>query len=67
MKIAAYAAGVFFGLLLTFVIALILSYVNRRLNLIVLLNSVKPMASSPVYKPQYRMCEEEYRRKFGDI
>ena len=39
MKIAAYAAGVFFGLLLTFVIALILSYVNRRLNLIVLLNS----------------------------
>ena len=42
-------------------------YFDKKEEAMNLLNSLKPMASSWVYKPHYRMCEEEYRRKFGDI
>lgn len=42
-------------------------YFDKKEDAMNLLNMVKPMAISPLQRTQYRMCEEEYRRKFGDI
>ncbi len=60
-------SGKSYGFIASLIKCRVYIYFGKKEEAMNLLNSVKPMASSPVYKPQHRMCEEEYRRKFGDI
>lgn len=60
-------SGTSYGFIASLIKCRVYIYFGKKEEAMNLLNSVKPMASSRVYKPQYRMCEEEYKRKFGDI